>query len=189
MQQQLIVLLFVAGEQGLSLQDLATLLNKDLASVRQQLANLTEKLQATDQYPLTIKQFGEQYQLLTKAKYHDLLDQYWQTEQANKLSSAALEVVAIIAYQQPVTRIEIDEIRGVKNSSATLQTLIVRQLIKVTGHKDAPGRPMMYGTTKEFLNYFGLTSLDDLPPLAAFQEQNLDQQGNVNLFSKKDKDE
>jgi len=88
----------------------------------------------------------------------------------NTLSQAALETLAIIAYRQPITRSEIDEIRGVKSDSSTA-TLLERGLIQEVGRKDSPGRPILYGTTKEFLKYFGLRSLQDLPAIATAEEQ------------------
>ncbi|UQS82887.1 SMC-Scp complex subunit ScpB [Bombilactobacillus folatiphilus] len=162
---------------------MASYLAKDVASIRQQLQQLQQRLQDDDGSVLVIQQFGTTYKLLTKSIYYPILSKYWQSERATNLSQAALEVLAIVAYQQPITRIEIDELRGVKNSSATLQTLMMRHLIKTVGHKEVPGRPLMYKTTDFFLDYFGLKSLDDLTPLADFQQQNLDRQGNIDLFS------
>lgn len=86
------------------------------------------------------------------------------------LSQAAVEVLSIIAYQQPITRIEIDEIRGI-HSAGALQTLLAHELISEAGRKDAPGRPILYETTQTFLDYFGLASLQDLPPLTHTQER------------------
>ncbi|UQS83723.1 SMC-Scp complex subunit ScpB [Bombilactobacillus thymidiniphilus] len=183
LKSQIEALLYVAGDQGIDLQTLAQLLQIKPTAVRQQLAQIKAILDENEQIPVTLKQFGSVYKLLTKKQYHSLIKNFFQTEQVVNLSQAALEVLAVIAYQQPVTRIEIDEIRGVKSSSSSLQTLVTRQMIKITGHKDAPGHPLMYATTEQFLDYFGLTSLDELPDLQEFQEQNLDRQGNVDLFS------
>ena len=87
-----------------------------------------------------------------------------------KYSRALLETIAIIAYQQPVTRADIEEIRGVSVSSNIIQTLLERTWIKVVAHKETLGRPALYGTTKQFLDYFNLTTLDEMPPLKALQE-------------------
>src|SRR5699024_9381495 len=89
-----------------------------------------------------------------------------ETPQSSKLSQAALETLAIIAYKQPITRIEIEEIRGV-NSERAVRTLMARSLIKEVGRKEAIGRPILFGTTVDFLTYFGLVSLEELPPLPA----------------------
>ncbi len=90
-------------------------------------------------------------------------------EKPPKYSRALLETIAIIAYQQPVTRGDIEEIRGVSVSSSMIQTLLERDWIKVLGRKEVPGRPALYGTTKQFLDYFNLASLDDMPVLQALQ--------------------
>jgi len=87
-----------------------------------------------------------------------------------KYSRALLETIAIIAYQQPVTRADIEEIRGVSVSSNIIQTLLERTWIKVVAHKETLGHPALYGTTKQFLDYFNLTALDEMPPLKALQE-------------------
>ena len=90
-------------------------------------------------------------------------------EKPPKYSRALLETMAIIAYQQPVTRGDIEEIRGVSVSSQMIRTLLDREWIKVIAHKEVPGRPALYGTTRQFLDYFNLDSLDSMPPLEALQ--------------------
>ena len=130
-----------------------------------------------------IQKYGDVYKLLTKPQYYALIKNYWQLQQTTTLSQAALEILAIIAYRQPITRIEIDEIRGVKNSSSTLQTLVIRQLVQNVGHKNAPGRPRLYGTTPEFLDYFGLKNLAQLPDLSEFQNEKFPDQENFHLFN------
>ncbi|MBF0559142.1 MAG: SMC-Scp complex subunit ScpB, partial [Nitrospirae bacterium] len=87
--------------------------------------------------------------------------------QANKLSQPALETLAIIAYKQPVTKLEVDQLRGV-NCDGAIKSLLDKHFIKIVGKKETPGRPFLYGTTKEFLQYFGLMSLSELPPLSDF---------------------
>ncbi|OGW22302.1 MAG: SMC-Scp complex subunit ScpB [Nitrospirae bacterium GWA2_46_11] len=87
--------------------------------------------------------------------------------QTNKLSSPALETLAITAYKQPITKLEIDQLRGV-NSDGAVKSLLDKRLIKIVGKKETPGRPFLYGTTKEFLQYFGLKNLSDLPPINDF---------------------
>lgn len=100
----------------------------------------------------------------TKAKYGDWISKLWQ-EKPQKYGRALLETLALIAYQQPITRGEIEDVRGVAVSSNIIKTLSERQWIKVVGHKEVPGRPALYGTDKPFLDYFGLKSLSDLPQL------------------------
>ncbi len=91
-------------------------------------------------------------------------------EKAPKYSRSLLETLALIAYQQPLTRGEIEDIRGVAVNTAIIRTLEEREWIRVTGHKEVPGRPALYGTTKQFLDYFGLEKLEDLPPLPPLVE-------------------
>ncbi|QTH64205.1 SMC-Scp complex subunit ScpB [Psychrosphaera ytuae] len=100
----------------------------------------------------------------TKEKYGEWISKLWQ-EKPPKYGRALLETLALIAYQQPITRGEIEDVRGVAVSSNIIKTLSERQWIKVVGHKEVPGRPALYGTDKPFLDYFGLKSLSDLPQL------------------------
>ena len=107
------------------------------------------------------------YQMLSNPVYASYLRSFYKTKHKEKLSKPALESMAIIAYKQPVTRSDIELIRGV-NSDGVVAHLLNKELIKVVGRKDVPGRPYLYGTTKQFLEYFGLKSLDDLPTLEEF---------------------
>jgi len=107
------------------------------------------------------------YQMLSNPIYASYLRSFYKTKHKEKLSKPSLESMAIIAYKQPVTRSDIEVIRGV-NSDGVVGHLLSKDLIKVIGRKDVPGRPFVYGTTKQFLEYFGLKSLDDLPELEEF---------------------
>ncbi|HVV68924.1 MAG TPA: SMC-Scp complex subunit ScpB [Gammaproteobacteria bacterium] len=100
----------------------------------------------------------------------------WIEERPARYSRALLETLALIVYRQPITRAEIEEVRGVAVSSTIMRTLLEREWVKVLGHRDLPGRPALYGTTKQFLDYFNLKSLTELPPLAdiATELQNLE---------------
>jgi segregation and condensation protein B len=109
-----------------------------------------------------IQKIAGGYQLYTLPKYHRYIENLWTARKRSGLTRNALETLAIIAYRQPITRMEIDEIRGV-NSDSVLQGLLERGLIKISGRQTAPGRPLIYNTTGEFLRYFGLNSLNDLP--------------------------
>ncbi|WP_127848216.1 SMC-Scp complex subunit ScpB [Lacticaseibacillus hulanensis] len=157
-------ILYAAGEDGVDLVNLAQILGLSVTATRQQLEKFMSKLAADADSGLCCRLAGDKYYLLTKPETAAVLRQYFQGPPATGLSQAALEVLAIIAYQQPVTRIEIDQVRGVQSSGA-LQTLVTRQLVNEAGRLDAPGRPIMYATTPEFLDYFGLKHLSDLPPL------------------------
>ena len=109
------------------------------------------------------------YRLVTKQEYGPWLKRMDKAKAAQKLSRSALESLAIIAYKQPLVRSEIEEIRGVE-TSGVLRTLCERKLVRIVGRKDVPGRPIMYGTTKFFLEHFGLQDLSQLPPLREFKE-------------------
>lgn len=117
---------------------------------------------------LKIRMVSEGYQMVTQSEIYDELSEYF-GEKGETLSRAALETLAAIAYSQPITKNEIEALRGV-NSSGIIKNLLDRNLIKVIGRKDVPGKPLLYSTTKEFLEYFGLNSLSDLPTFREWQE-------------------
>ncbi len=102
------------------------------------------------------------FQMVTKPEYYGWIRQLYKTRSRNRLSRAALETLAVIAYKQPVSRVEVEHIRGV-NSDGVIGTLLERNLITIRGRAEAVGRPLLYGTTDEFLRYFGLNDLSDLP--------------------------
>ncbi len=109
------------------------------------------------------------YQLATRAEYAPWIRKFKSVKVSTKLSKPALETLAIVAYKQPITRTEVETIRGV-NIGGIMRNLMERRLVKIVGKKDVPGKPMMYGTTLEFLQYFGLKDLSALPTLKEFQE-------------------
>jgi segregation and condensation protein B len=109
-------------------------------------------------------------QLTTAPAASAIIERFLGLEMTTRLSQAALEVLAIVAYMQPVTRPQIDDIRGV-NSDGALRTLLGKGMVEELGRMETPGRPILYGTTIEFLQYFGLTSVDELPPLAVDEEE------------------
>ncbi len=110
---------------------------------------------------------GFRYQV--QADVHEWVARLW-TERKTKYTRATLETLALIAYRQPITRGEIEQVRGVAVSSNTIQALEEREWIRVVGHRDVPGRPALFGTTKAFLDYFGLKRLDELPPLSELKD-------------------
>ena len=112
-----------------------------------------------------LKQVASGFRLQVRQDYADWVGRLWEEKPA-RYSRALLETLALIAYRQPVTRGEIEEVRGVSVSSNIIKTCLERDWIKVLGHKDVPGKPSLYGTTREFLDYFNLKSLDELPSLA-----------------------
>jgi len=115
------------------------------------------------------------YQMVTTPEFADYLKKFYKVKSKDKLSKPALETLAIIAYRQPITKADIEDIRGV-NVDGVIETLSDRVMIRITGRKDAPGRPILYGTTKEFLDRFGLSSLNELPKLSDFNEADIDLQ-------------
>ncbi|KAE9562321.1 SMC-Scp complex subunit ScpB [Companilactobacillus kimchii] len=162
-------LLFVAGDQGIKEKDLAGLLEIDSAALRQNIEELKVKLMTDVDSGVELVEFNSNYKLVTKNEFNELLTKYFKTGLATKLSQAALEVLSIIAYRQPITRIEIDEIRGVQ-SSGSLNTLLMRKLIKENGKKDVPGHPNLYVVTDEFFDYFGIKDLKELPKIENFED-------------------
>ncbi len=116
----------------------------------------------------TVVEFGGGWQIATRPEYSPVVEQLLQSRRFARLSKAGLEVLAIIAYRQPITRLEIDEIRGV-NSSGAIATLTERSLATVVGRSQAVGNPLLYGTTREFLNHLGLKGLGQLPDLPAIE--------------------
>jgi len=125
--------------------------------------------------PIELKEIAGGYQFATKKEYGPWIRRLFKEKITLRLSPPSLETLSIIAYKQPITRAEIEEIRGV-DSSGPLETLLERKLIRITGRKETVGRPLLYSTTKEFLRYFGLNSLSDLPSLeelevSSFQPQ------------------
>jgi segregation and condensation protein B len=138
------------------------------AEVVQALGILTHDLDQ-DGRGIQLVQIAGGYRLVTKQEYGPGLKRMDKAKAAQKLSRSALESLAIIAYKQPLVRSEIEEIRGVE-TSGVLRTLCERKLVRIVGRKDVPGRPIMYGTTKFFLEHFGLHDLSQLPPLREFKE-------------------
>lgn len=113
---------------------------------------------------ILIAEIAAGYQMITNPDYAAWIRKFDSTMVSNKLSAAALETLAIIAYKQPMIKAEVEQIRGA-NSDGVVKTLLDRRLIKIVGKKEAPGKPMLYGTTNEFLQYFGLKNITELPTL------------------------
>lgn len=162
-------LLFVAGDEGIYPEQIAKVLEIEVKDVIQLIEEMQKECQGM-QRGLQIVQFAKVYRLATKKEHASYYQKLMDTPTAASLSQAALETLAIVAYRQPITRTEMEEIRGVKTDRA-LQTLVSHLLIKETGRAEGPGRPILYGTTKEFLDTFGLQTLEDLPTLSEENEQ------------------
>lgn len=156
-------LLFVVGDEGISKQKLLDILDVSSEELQNLLDNYQEDL-CKDDRGLLIKKFNDNYKLVTKKEHADYYKSLVEAEVSDTLSPAALETLAIIAYNEPITRVMVDEIRGV-SSVYVMRKLLLKNLIKEVGKSDLPGRPLLYGVTDQFLDYFGLKSLADLPKI------------------------
>mgnify|MGYP000996218570 FL=1 len=154
-------LLFVAGDDGISLEEASYILELERSAVRQLLDELKKRLE-DENSGLELLLTASHYKLVTKASLKTYIEKYAVSPYSSQLSQASLETLAIIAYKQPVTRVDIESIRGVQ-SSGSIQKLLLRDLIEEAGRLETPGRPKLYKTTAYFMDYFGLESLDALP--------------------------
>lgn len=155
-------ILFVAGD-AVRVEDLAKALGIGLAELDRALNALKDEYDFA-QRGFCLKRFGHQVQLATRALYSRDVVHLLQPVQKQSLSQAAMETLAVVAYRQPVTRAEVEQIRGVK-CDYSIQSLVNKELIHEVGRKDTLGRPILYGTTEAFLSHFGISSLEDLPPM------------------------
>jgi segregation and condensation protein B len=155
-------ILFVAGEP-VRIEELAKALGVSVREIESELVRIRDEYDF-HQRGFTLKRFGHQVQLATRALYSADVVHLLQPVQKQSLSQAAMETLAVVAYKQPVTRAEVEQIRGVK-CDYSLQSLMNKELIMEVGRKEALGRPILYGTTENFLAHFGLTTLEDLPAL------------------------
>ncbi|MFC4182633.1 SMC-Scp complex subunit ScpB [Saccharococcus thermophilus] len=162
-------LLFAAGDEGLSLEQIASVLEIKEEQAQEIVSALKEEYER-GQRGIQLVELAGVFQLATRKEHAPYLKKLVESPGSTSLSQAALETLAIIAYRQPITRAEIEEIRGVK-SDKPIQTLMAKALIKEVGRAEGTGRPILYGTTKEFLDYFGLKTLEELPPLPELQEE------------------
>jgi segregation and condensation protein B len=152
-----------ASDESLTDNRLAKIVETSIKQVRQSIKNLNEKYQANNN-AFRIEQIAGGYQMLTLSTYNHWLKKLLRARSDNKLSPAALETLAIIAYKQPVIRADIEAIRGVAGGEV-IRTLCYKGLVKIVGRAEILGRPMLYGTTKKFLEVFGLNTLKDLPKI------------------------
>ncbi|MGJ9456862.1 SMC-Scp complex subunit ScpB [Oceanobacillus sp. CF4.6] len=179
-------LLFASGDEGITMKQLCRIMDIPDSAVQHIIEELKYDYERKDR-GLMIMQSHEVLHLTTKPEHSNYFKKLLELPQASRMSQAALESLAIIAYQQPITRTEIEEIRGVK-SDRPVQTLLSRSLIEEIGRKDSVGRPILFGTSKDFLTYFGLTSLEELPPLPESTEEN-EEANESDLFFERFNDE
>ncbi|XEC92797.1 SMC-Scp complex subunit ScpB [Paenibacillus tarimensis] len=177
-------LLFMAGDEGLSTKQLSEILEKDPGLINDAVKDLKDKF-VRNKRGLRIAEVAGGFRLTTNPAHAEYFERLAYSPSRSSLSQAALETLSIVAYRQPITRIEIEEIRGVKSDRA-LQSLVGKDLIEEVGRAEAVGRPILYGTTRSFLDYFGLSGLEALPvPSAMDPEDMLDEQTQM-LFEKLD---
>lgn len=160
-------LLFVSGEP-IKLKEIASIIECSDDYTKRLLGELIEKYEDENR-GIRLICINNQYQLVTKPENSIYVQKLLKTNTKQTLSQASLETLAIIAYKQPITRIEVDEIRGVKSDSA-IQTLVEKNLIKESGRLEVIGRPILYSTTEEFLKHFALESINGMPSLESFDE-------------------
>lgn len=179
---QIEALLFVSGDEGISMKNMSMITGFDRSAIQGLLEELVLKYDTDLSSALQIRENDDVYRLVTKPELGGTVKQYFNSPVNATLSQAQLETLVIVAYRQPITRVEIDSIRGVQ-SSGTLQKLSLRQLVHEVGRKDEPGRPIMFGTTDEFLDYFGLKKIEELPPLPDFNKLDLGDDIDEDLFT------
>jgi len=164
-------LLFVSSG-AVQLTQIAEALNVKPQQIEQAINELEERY--SKGHGLRIQTYKNRYQLTTAPEFAVFIESFLGLEAMAKLSRAALETIAIVAYQQPITRPGIDSIRGV-NSDGVMRSLLNKGLIQETGRAEGPGRPILYGVTEEFLQQFGLNSLEELPPFQLDEDQSDEQ--------------
>lgn len=170
-------ILFVVGDEGISSKRLAETMSLEEETVVDAIKGL-EMEYVEGERGFQIVYLGGSYQLTTNSKNANYIEKLVDNTSNQSISQAALETLAIIAYKQPITRVEIEDIRGVKTDKP-IQTLISKLLIKEVGRAEKTGRAILYGTTREFLFHFGLSSIEELPPLPEGVEQNEEEEADL----------
>jgi segregation and condensation protein B len=156
-------LLFVAGDEGITIVELSDTLELSQGDVLELIEDLKKDYENPNR-GLQVRILANRYKLTSKREHGEFFKKLVESPSNSSLSQAALETLAIVAYQQPITRTEIEDIRGVKTEKP-IQTLVSKYLIKEVGRAEGTGRAILYGTTSEFLDYFGLKNIKELPPL------------------------
>ena len=162
-------LLFVVGEEGLTFEQIEEVLEISEDESKSLLMELKHDYEAEDR-GLRIDFLGNKFKITTKFEHKEYYQKLLENPETNTLSQAALETLAIIAYNEPVTRVQVDAMRGV-GSTQIMRKLVAKGFIKESRRSDLPGRPILYETTSDFLDYFGLSTLDDLPDMKNLIEE------------------
>lgn len=174
-------LLFVVGEDGLTIEQIEDVLNIDEESAKNLIRELKHDYE-DESRGLRINFLGNRFKITTKFEHKEYYQKLIENPETNFLSQAALETLAIIAYNEPITRIQVDTLRGV-GSTSIIRKLVAKGFIKEAGRSDVPGRPILYETTHEFLDYFGLASIEDLPDIDKILESVKEDESDTNESS------
>ena len=180
-------LLFVVGEEGLTFEQIQDVLQIDEEESKKILYELKHDYES-DERGLRIDFLGNRFKLTTKYEHREYYQKLLENPETNTLSQAALETLAIIAYNEPITRVQIDAMRGV-GTTQIIRKLVAKGFTKEVGRSDLPGRPILYETTSEFLDYFGLSTIKDLPDMNCFIEENEEDNEESDLYTSKYKEE
>lgn len=181
-------LLFVVGEEGLTFDQIEDVLGIDEEESKRLLYELKHDYE-NEERGLRIDFLGNRFKLTTKYEHREYYQKLLENPETNTLSQAALETLAIIAYNEPITRVQIDAMRGV-GSTQIIRKLVAKGFIKEVGRSDLPGRPILYETTSEFLDYFGLSTIKDLPDMNSFiEESEKEENEESDLYTSKYKEE
>ena len=170
-------ILFIVGDEGITIDEIKNILEVNDEEIKSLLMELKKDYEDEGR-GLRISYLGNSFKLTTKEEHKEYYERLVTDSKNATLSNAALEVLAVIAYNEPITRLKVDEIRGV-NSSQIIRRLLARGFIKISGREDTIGKPNLYKTTDDFLDYFGLSSKDDLPEVI-FKEKEVDD--NTDLY-------
>jgi segregation and condensation protein B len=177
-------ILFVVGDEGIDIKALSEIMNDKEDNIKEYLKELKKRYDSPE-YGLRISYLGNAFKLTTKQEHKDYYEKLAYNPTTNKLSNAALETLAIIAYRQPITNSEISDIRGVQTGQL-VRKLVAKGLLKECGKSTLPGRPILYKTTSEFLDYFGLSDISDLPKINKEESVN---NSDIDLYKSKYEEE
>ena len=161
-------ILFVVGDEGATINQLLEVLEIDKDTLRDLIIELKSDYEK-DCRGIRLSILGDSFKLTTKKEHHEYYEKLLENDEHNSLSNSAIETLAIIAYNEPITRIEVDEIRGIQ-SAPMIRKLVAKGFLKEVGKSDLPGRPILYKTTSEFLDYFNMSSLKELPKIDEVRE-------------------
>lgn len=176
-------LLFVVGEDGLTIEQISDVLEITDDESKELVMELKKDYE-DESRGLRIDFLGNRFKITTKFEHKEYYQKLLENPETNTLSQAALETLAIIAYNEPITRVQVDAIRGV-SSASIIRKLVAKGFVKESGRSELPGRPILYETTNEFLDYFGLSSTEDLPNIEEIIEESEEVDEDTDLYNSK----